>query len=369
MKPRARLCYLLAAPADVELDWWKQADIWRTASKEGMSALIWQLYRHQDDVSQKEAVQDAMLTDIRYLKADYMRHKLVLGQVLEALNEEGIPVICMRGKAVAESLYDPSFVRSSTDIDLLYHERDSLVVKQTLGDKLGFKPSVKFSDMFLRDRIPLDLHIEPLGIDRIRAWEHLTPLRAPDFFTHSIKGELAGAPALLVHPRVNLPYLCFHALKHSFERLIWLYDIALLSNQITADNLWDEVLDGIREYKLERPCYYALSYAKAHLGGEVPDTLLHAIQPNMGFLERRLFKRHMQHEVILFLAERLFAIMQPSFKHRLEFWRETIYPRYEIRKQIGGCGCVKCNFIRIRLKQVSRALWTYIKEVFIPQRT
>jgi len=244
-----------------------------------------------------------------------------------------------------------------------------MLLKQALGENLNFIPSPKYPEMFTRGNLPVDLHTEPLGITRILAWEHLTPLRAPDFFKYAEEGLLAGKKALLIHPRVNLPYLCFHALKHSFSRLIWLYDIALLANQITADEQWSEVLAGIQEYKLERPCYYALAYAKTHLSASVPDDLLQSIKPKMGFLERCLFKRHMNHDVIPFLAERLFSRMQPSLKHRLEFWRETIYPRYEIRKQIGGCGCVKCNFIRIRLKQVSRALWILIKEFFAPKRT
>jgi hypothetical protein len=57
--------------------------------------------------------------------------------------------------------------------------------------------------------------------------------------------------------------------------------------------------------------------------------------------------------------------MQPDFRHRIEFWRETIYPRYEVREQVAaGSGCVKCNFTRKRLKQVFHAAWLLTKEGF-----
>ena len=151
-------------------------------------------------------------------------------------------------------------------------------------------------------------------------------------------------------------------MKHSFERLVWLKDIALLANRIHESGKWDEVLQGIREYRLERPCFYALSYVKEHLKASVPEEVLEKIRPAMGFVERSLYRRHMNHEIIPFLAERLFARMQPDFSHRVRFWRETIYPRYEVRAQMVETGCVKCNFIRKRMKQLTKATWMFMKE-------
>jgi len=165
-----------------------------------------------------------------------------------------------------------------------------------------------------------------------------------------------------------LPYLCFHALKHSFERLIWLYDIKLLAEQVAKRDEWGEVASGIAEYKLERPCFYALSYVKTHMQAPVPDELLQHIQPDMGFVETRLFRRFMKHEIIPYLAERLFSRMLPDFARRVAFWKETIYPREEVRKQIAGGGCVKCNFIRTRLKQLLKASWAFSKEWFLMLR-
>ncbi len=300
--------------------------------------------------------------DKRMRQASALRMKHAMSQILREVNAARIPVIVMRGQMLAEGLYAAPDLRPFTDFDLLYDEQHSLMLKQTLGNHLGYAPPEKFPNLFKKGDLVIDLHTEPLGIERIQSWAGLTPLRAPDFFKYAEEGELAGEKALLVHPRVNLPYLCFHALKHSFGRLVWLYDIALLANQVSADGLWDEVLQGIEEYRLQRPCYYALSHVKQHLGASVPEDILAAIKPEMGFVEQRLFRRHMNHEVIPYLAERLFARMLPDFKHRMEFWRETIYPRYEVRAQIAGGGCVKCSFIRKRLKQLVKAGWLFIKE-------
>lgn len=330
------------------------------AGKEGLIEILWSL-KHKVEPN------EAMEKGLQRKYAFHLQYRNAFRQVLTALNAANIPVINMRGLSLAESYGDQIIFRPQSDIDLLFNESDTLMAKQTLG-AIGFSPSRSYPDVFVRGNVQLDLHTEPLGINRIQAWHHLTSLRAPDFFKHAEPGKLMGEDALIVHPRVMLPYLCFHALKHSFERLVWLYDIALLAKQIDETHGWQEVEQGIQEYQLERPCYYALAYAKINLGAPVPQALLDTIKPHMSFFERRLFKRHMNHQIIPFLAERLFSRMQPSLKHRIEFWRETIYPRYEIREQMANGGCVKCSFIRTRLKQLFSALKAYAKEMIFAGR-
>lgn len=338
-------------------------DFWTLAQADAMFPLLWTSLTE----TQKKVVRPWLLNpmDERIFAADALRLKHATARVLRAYHDANIPIICMRGLAVSELLYPQSYLRPHTDIDILFDKKYLMMAKQVAGNILHYRPINAYPMLFKLGDIPLDLHIEPIGSERIQAWKHITPLHVHDFFTHASDGKIAGENAKIVHPRVILPYLCFHALKHSFERLIWLYDIALLAKEVEEKNLWHEVLEGIYEYRLERPCFYALSYAKTHLNAPVPDDILTHIKPSMGFIEKRLFKRFMNHEVIPYMAERLFSRMLPSFSHRIEFWRETIYPRAEIRAQIAGGGCVKCNFIRTRLKQIGRASWALTKEVLL----
>ncbi len=331
------------------------------AAEEGVNGFLWQKILQSDGLIEDEFNQ-SLGEQIRELQLRYLRMQHVCGRVLSTLNQAKVPVICMRGVSVAELLYgDQAALRPISDMDLLLDERQMLAAKQALWD-IGFRPDSKYRNIYFRGDISIDLHYEPLGIERILMWKHLTPLRIDDFMKHAHEGVLAGEGGLLLQPSVNLPYLCFHALKHSFERLVWLKDIALLANRVSEEEGWDEVLQGVREYRLERPCFYALSYVKEHLQASVPDELLSKTRPPMGFVERSLYRRFMNHEVIPFLAERLFARMQPDFAHRIRFWRETIYPRYEVRAQMVETGCVKCNFIRKRLKQLAKASWLFVKE-------
>jgi len=332
--------------------------------EEGVHGLLWQKMTSAPDLNLNSDMEEALIARLQEMRLKYLRLQHACGRIVISLDQANIPVVCMRGVAVAEKLYgEQAALRPISDIDLLLDESQMLDAKQTLWD-IGFRPDAKYRNIYYRGDISIDLHHEPLGIERIQMWQYLTPLRISDFLKYTEAGELAGEKARLLHTRVNLPYLCFHAMKHSFERLIWLYDIALLANEVSEQDGWVEVLAGVVEYKLERPCFYALSYVKNHLGAVVPNDLLESIQPKMGFVERSLFRRFMNHEVIPFLAERLFSRMMPDFSHRFRFWQETIYPRYEVRAQMVETGCVKCNFIRKRLKQLLKAAWLFVREGF-----
>lgn len=339
----------------------ENVELFTVAAEEGVNGFLWQKILQTDGLIEEEFHQ-SLNEQVRELQLRYLRMQHACGRVLLTLNQAKIPVICMRGVAVAELLYgDQAALRPISDMDILLDERQMLDAKQGLWD-IGFRPDSKYRNIYFRGDVSIDLHHEPLGIERIQMWKHLTPLRIDDFMKYAHEGKLVGESTLLLLPRVNLPYLCFHALKHSFERLVWLKDIALLANRVSEKEGWDEVLQGVREYRLERPCFYALSYVKEHLNVSVPEEVLVKITPAMSFVERSLYRRHMNHEVIPFLAERLFARMQPNFSHRIRFWRETIYPRYEVRAQMVETGCVKCNFIRKRIKQLAKASWLFMKE-------
>jgi len=336
---------------------------WRLAWAEGVGACIWHALNVKRDAFNSEMFRTYIEQPLRAQTAHALILKQANSNMLQHMRESGMACITLRGQSLAETMYDPPASRPQTDMDLLIREEDIPAAKQVVIQS-GFEPVEHHPLLFIRGYALLDLHADPLDIERIHAWAHLTPMRTRDFFSHAEQGKLAGMPVLLVHPRVNLPYLCFHAMKHSFERLIWLWDIALLARRVQEQKQWDAVLDGIREYRLERPCFYALSYAQEHLDAPVPESLLEKIQPAMDWRERALFSRFMHHEIIPFLAERLFARMMPDFRHRLSFWRETIIPREEVRRQIAGTGCVQCQFIRKRLKQLLKLLWILGREMW-----
>jgi len=330
---------------------------WLEAWAEGIGACVW----HALQEHEKNAIESKDTESNRLFVAQLLReqtaHTLMLraaaSEVLALFSRHGIEVVMLRGQAVAEALYEPATLRPQTDIDLLICQNDAECVSDFLL-AAGFRKVEGHTLLFVRGQVMLDMHVEPLGIERMQAWALLTPLRAEDFFVAAVPGNISGQAALLVKPEVTFPYLCFHAMKHSFERLIWLWDIALLARQIGRDGVWDDVLAGIERFELARPCFYALSYADMHLAADVPQAVLDALNPNMGRWEQQLFERFMRHEKIPFLAERVFARMQPDFRHRMAFWKETIWPHAEVRQQVDG-DPLSDGFLVKRMQQIGQA--------------
>lgn len=350
--PRANLCRLLTNGDDASFV--PDETLWQAAIEEGVAACLWHKYQGCDGV--EAGLPDSVRLELREQAMSLMLVRQTLRSVLSVFAEAECPVICLRGQAVAQTVYDPPGLRPQNDIDLMVmpqHAEDAVALLRGMG----CVPTPMYPMLFERAGTLVDLHTEPLGIERIRSWAHLTPLDAEDFFSHAVQGELEDRPALVLPLPLHLPYLCFHALKHSFENLLWLWDIALMARRIEAEGLWGDLLENIRTYRLERPCFYALSYARAHLAAPVPDTLLASIRPRMGRRERRLFERFMRHESVPFLAERLFARMMPNGFRRAMFWYETVIPRREVRQQVSDTSEYGLrHFVRKRVRQIRTAM-------------
>lgn len=341
---------------------WRDEDFWYHARMEGVSALLW--HRLCTAGVQLPAAITVMIAEtLREQAIERSQMQRAAAEVLQQLHDAGIAVVVLRGLALAERLYPRVDLRVQSDIDLLVAPQQMAATLAQLR-QAGFTPINDWQPHLLgRGSVLIDLHDEPLGVNRIRSWRHLTPMCAATFVAHSSPATIAGAPAMVIDDALQLPWLCFHALKHSFERMVWLWDIALLAERISRSEGWPQTLAMVEQMRLQRPCYFSLRYVADRLGVEVPQQVVSRLAPSMDWREQALLQRHLNHEQIPFLAERLFARMLPSWRLRRVFWWETVVPRREVREQIAAGGCVRCTFIRTRLRQLGLALALLGREV------
>ncbi|MDQ6972255.1 MAG: nucleotidyltransferase family protein [Mariprofundaceae bacterium] len=342
---------------------WGDAAFWQHAWGEGVGAFIWHIAQYHGQDIEEGLRSELIERPLREQTAHSLMLRSVAVELLGAFDAAGLPVLMLRGQALADVFYNPPGLRPQTDIDLLVEGVNADRLAELLGGA-GFSPLPGYPLLFTRDGVMLDVHTEPLGIERIGAWALLTPLRAPDFFAAAHSGMLAGQASLLVGAQVQLPYLCFHAMKHSFERLIWLLDIACMARRVTEKNGWGETLEAVERFCLQRPCYYALSYADAYLAAGVPAEVLEGLKPDMGWFERQLFARFMRHEAVPFLAERVFARMQPDSLHRVAFWKETVWPQAEVRAQVNADPQARGGFVAKRIRQLGLAAAILVSEMW-----
>ena len=162
-------------------------DFWTMAQGEAMFPLLWHSLNNQ----QKQRALPHLITPIddRVLMADALRMKNTTARILRAFRHAHIPVICMRGVALSETLYPHAYLRPHTDIDILFEEKHLLMAKQVVGNQLHFRPLSAYPMLFKQGDIPLDLHIEPIGSERIHSWKYITPLNTDDFFGIATKAN------------------------------------------------------------------------------------------------------------------------------------------------------------------------------------
>jgi len=81
MKSRERASFLITCPDDTQLDWAELSQMWGHAGREGVATLIWQRFFVQSDATQQTIMKTALLSEVRYHKAEYMQQRFVLAQV------------------------------------------------------------------------------------------------------------------------------------------------------------------------------------------------------------------------------------------------------------------------------------------------
>lgn len=145
-----------------------------------------------------------------------------LKNTLGAFHGAAVPVITLKGPCLAERIYGDAALRTCYDLDLLVRSSDRARAEQLLTE-IGFSPNGYADDYhqpWSRKGINLELHhnVEnphAFDFDVDAAWSRAVP------------AEFHGAPFWLMAPADELLYLCLHAVRHRFERLCLILDLAL----------------------------------------------------------------------------------------------------------------------------------------------
>ncbi len=260
-----------------------------TAEEEGVLPLLyWNLRRLP------EAVPAAVLDR---LKRGYFlslaRNSQLSRQLEPLLNEakaSGLPLVLTKGPRLALSVYPDPALRPFWDVDFDVRPRVWPQVAATLA-RLGFEearaedagagaaaagPDRTSSPYFRKGALVLEFHFNAFGLhfpDCSRQAGGWRPAPRPMAF--------GGTEALVYGPEAELCYLCLHAQQHSYERLIWLVDIAEMASGRDLD--WNEVGRLCSRLAIRGPVYYGLSLAERLWPGTVPAGSLSGLRPGPSF--------------------------------------------------------------------------------------
>ncbi|MBX3252467.1 MAG: nucleotidyltransferase family protein, partial [Myxococcales bacterium] len=168
---------------------------------------------------------------------DHAAHLDMLHRMDAALGTAGLRAVALKGALLAERLYPRPSARPTTDIDLLVCEQDLELAARAL-ESLGYTPSTAASEEHFR-RAGHHLHLLHPAAPCIELHFHAYRGFGRILRSEPLVGRSRAVPGFasvrVLAPEDELLYLAVHAAGHRFMRLVWLYDLLLLLQQLDDD--------------------------------------------------------------------------------------------------------------------------------------
>jgi hypothetical protein len=292
---------------------------------EGLAGLLYQRLRACGGLPMLAEPSRRRLKSIYYLT---LQTNLRYFSVLKEIAGQGVPFVLMQGAALLAEIYPDPGLRPLSDIDLwvLPKNRERLF---TALLQLGFRETCLSPGVFQRGQILVDTHTQPDGAERIRARRFIF---ASDLDTlHSTCRRVAwdGLDLLCLGKFDQVIYLTVHAIKHNWERLIWLADIQrLVGGWQTSD--WEELRRRARQLGQER-VVAVLAYLRQTLFGmRIPVAVCAGL--NLPALGRYLLRMRKRRPLPKWSS--LALLSAGNCLRQLEFAFENMFPRPEVLRQV-----------------------------------
>ena len=198
--------------------------------------------------------------------------------IVGCLSQAGIEFLPYKGLALAETIYGDIGLRQSGDIDLFIQGADLKRVRQAVAE-LGYIPHQTLSadkeEAYLRSGYECTFD-GPAGKNLLEVqWAiqprfHSVDLQTEELFQRAVKVTVAGAEVRTLSPEDSFVILALHAAKHAWDKLIWLCDVARISNLPALD--WKRIGDRVQALGIVRILWVTLLLADKLLDAPVPES-------------------------------------------------------------------------------------------------
>lgn len=259
-----------------------------------------------------------------------------LREVLAALASADVDALILKGSALAYEIYEAPELRPRGDTDLLI-AREALDQTRTVLGRLGFTETPGSGDehgvrqaIFTRGAHTYDVH---WAVANAAVFEGALPfdeLRARSVTLPRISDHARG----LSHVDALL-LACIHrvAHHHDSDRLIWLCDIALLRDRMTADEhreFWrlaaEERIVGICDKAVELADEWLSRPPRHRADDYLTENEIRRDEPSRAFMNRRITRGRI-------LAANLRALPWRSRARRL--WQLAFPPKVFMERSFG----------------------------------
>ncbi len=335
-----------------------QVEWLEAAESEGVVALVDARIRAAP-AGVPEAVQRVFADAARAEVARLMVRQAEARRVLARLAVAGLPVLMLKGSALAYWAYPEPHLRSCADVDLLFASRDQAAAAAAALAVDGYSVHQHFGDSATREflcqreqaggrSVELDMHwglsSAPVFADRLAFDELLEQSIALPTLASNARGL---GP---VHAMMNA---CMHRASDlsngGGEKLKWLYDLHLLMRGMD-DGDWRALTALAVERGLAGVCADGLTEAGLVLGSALPGEVETALRSASG--SEPLDPRRLR-EWGYFQRQNLRTL--PDWPSRIRWIWQRLFPTADYRAEVGkrGAGLVG-DRIRRALRQLRR---------------
>lgn len=288
------LLWLLRGP----VDWMRLLGL---AAGEKALPVVRDLLDGRDDVEMPQALREHLrrASMIRLFRQGLLEERLEEGAA--ALARAGIPVVLLKGAALARTVYPGFHARPMGDLDLLVPGSRSAEVLEILR-ALGWRsdpetwppeayrhhhhlpPLRDGRDPLVRLEIHTDLFVEghPFTLGAEVIWGGSRPLR------------VGSAEARIPHPADHLLYVCTHfAWSHTMHKGAWLAfrDVDALARNGGIE--WEGLAARARALGVGGPTYWTLHLARVLAGAPVPGEVVEELRPSRSPFLLAPLERHL----------------------------------------------------------------------------
>ena len=250
----------------------------KTADHHGLASLVFASLKKIGLLSTgpKSEIETLRLT---YVRASVANHQAFqeLSFLVDRFEREKIPLIILKGGALGVTIYPDIALRPMGDLDLLIAPEAVERATRALIERgyvayaeMAHRFANRFSvaqAFFRKGNRPsqIDLHwhafTTPYYFERIPVeW----------FQRRTMEISINNQRAFAFSPTAQLLHLSAHYMMHSYRRLIWSYDLALLISRCHEQIEWEDISESAAEFGLSQVLYEALSEVRERWAVAMP---------------------------------------------------------------------------------------------------
>jgi hypothetical protein len=304
-----------------------------TALKEGLGGFLYRRFQKSDTLGRLKRGQTEKLEN-HYYQTVRTNLKLLreLKEVLHRTNQGNTPVVLLQGIQLILEVYEDVGLRPMTDIDLWVLKKNYASLADIMTG-LGYERNPLYPDTFRKGSTTVDVHTHLLWADRIRSRRFLFASTDEEVFHRCRVVDVEGEAGRCLSQYDQVLYLGLHALKHRFERLVWLVDIKNIVSRWAASD-WKTLHDRAIEFGQGKIPSYVL-FLLSHLFDYAPSKAAPwTPERRVSLIERRALMGRVKGDALPLWAPLFLFSSGGSPGTRLCFILETLFPRPQVLRQV-----------------------------------